>query len=285
MAQINPLLEKLQQKIENYNKEVEAKIESVSTRQGFITIGAILINLLVLFLSGYFLPDDTADKKLRLIAQLSNSQLSILITIMSMGISLVVAGILGKNSFKGLKLGNEIIEPKLNYAGEWTYKTRFRIQSKEEDSEEFLRFKENMEGYEEDGKTTWSQNVFDLKIDFGITNVSTKQMKEIAESQQASAAPESNGDALSKLEPPRITWQSDPATYDEKRIHWSFCGKIWWGDDEVYCNEFYGIESYNVTAHDGQGRPSKLEGHLVGLVVVGKRFFALDGISEFNRES
>ena len=83
MAQINPLLEKLQQKIENYNKEVEAKIESVSTRQGFITIGAILINLLVLFLSGYFLPDDTADKKLRLIAQLSNSQLSILITIMS----------------------------------------------------------------------------------------------------------------------------------------------------------------------------------------------------------
>lgn len=286
MAHINPMLEKLQQRIENYNKEVQSKIESVANRQKWITVGAIIFNLLILFLSSYLLPDDSENKELRLISMLSNNQLNILITVLSIGISFPVAALLGKNNFKGLKIDNEIIEPKLNFAGEWLYKTSFRIQSKEDDCEEFHRFKENMEDYTEEGNTTWSQNVFDLKIDFGITNVSTKQTKEITELKQIKPGKDSQAsknNLESKLKPPRISWQSDPAAYDERKIRWSFSGKIWWGDDEVYCNEFYGIESYNVTEHDQQGRPSKLEGHLVGLVVVGKRFFALDGISEFDR--
>lgn len=125
MAHINPMLEKLQQRIENYNKEVQSKIESVANRQKWITVGAIIFNLLILFLSSYLLPDDSENKELRLISMLSNNQLNILITVLSIGISFPVAALFGKNNFKGLKIDNEIIEPKLNFAGEWLYKNFF----------------------------------------------------------------------------------------------------------------------------------------------------------------
>lgn len=36
---------------------------------------------------------------------------------------------------------------------------------------------------------------------------------------------------------------------------------------------------------DAQGRPSLLEGHLVGTVLVGKKLFAVDATSKFERKS
>ena len=55
------MLEKLQRKIEEHNNNVQLTIDKVATRQKFITIGAIAINLLILFLTNYFLPDDSED--------------------------------------------------------------------------------------------------------------------------------------------------------------------------------------------------------------------------------
>lgn len=280
MAQYNPMLEKLQQDIENHNKQTEAMMEKVAQQQNRITILLVVVTIII------FVILQALFGGRELIKGLDNTILNLIATIILLLLSFPTAAKYGKKGLKALKLNEEQIEPKLNYAGEWAYKTNFRIQSKEEDSDEYRRFKENMEDYKEEGTTIWTQNVFDLKIDFGITNVSTKNTQQTGTSNQTSQdSVSTQPDAkTSNIKPPRISWQSDPATYDEKRIHWSFSGKIWWGDDEVYCNDFYGIESYNVTEHDEQGRPSKLVGHLVGIVVVGKRFFALDGLSEFSRK-
>ena len=61
MAQYNPMPVRLQRKIEEHNKNVQQTIDKVATRQKFITIGAITINLLILFLTNFFLPDDSQD--------------------------------------------------------------------------------------------------------------------------------------------------------------------------------------------------------------------------------
>ena len=45
MAHYNPMLVRLQRKIEEHNKNVQQTIDKVATRQKFITIGAISINL------------------------------------------------------------------------------------------------------------------------------------------------------------------------------------------------------------------------------------------------
>lgn len=50
MAQLNPMLERLQQKIEDYNKDVQRKIDDVANRQKMITIGVVVFNLVVLLL-------------------------------------------------------------------------------------------------------------------------------------------------------------------------------------------------------------------------------------------
>lgn len=53
MAQLNPMLVRLQQKIEDYNKDVQRKIDDVANRQKLVTIGVVCFNLVVLFLSNY----------------------------------------------------------------------------------------------------------------------------------------------------------------------------------------------------------------------------------------
>lgn len=66
MAQHNPMLVRLQRKIEEHNKNVQQTIDKVATRQKFITIRAIAINLLILFLTNYILPDDSEEASKRL---------------------------------------------------------------------------------------------------------------------------------------------------------------------------------------------------------------------------
>ena len=263
MAQLNPMLVRLQQKIEDYNKDIQRKIDNVAARQKFVTIGVIFFNLVVLFLSNYLLPDDSKDEKFRLLTFFSNDQLNILITVISIGFSLPIAALIGRNSFKELKIDEDIIEPKLQYAGEWEYKTEFRIQTKDDGSLEYQRFKKNLEDYKEIGTSHWTQNAFELKIDFANTSSSTKNNQ-----------------------PPKaqVNWQSNPISYDEHKVSWSFNGSIWWNDDKNYANEFSGIELYYVRDNDIQGRPSLLEGHLVGTVLVGDKFYVVDAVSKFWRK-
>ena len=119
-----------------------------------------------------------------------------------------------------------------------------------------------MEGFVELGVSTWSQNIFELKIDFANTDVSNN--KENARK-------------------PQVNWQSNPISYDEHEVRWSFNGKIWWADDKNYANEFSGIEFYYVRDNDKDGRPSLLEGRLVGTILIGEKFYVVDAISSFRR--
>ena len=141
MTQYNPMLVRLQRKIEEHNKNVQQTIDKVATRQKFITIGAIAINLLILFLTNYFLPDDSEDASKRLITFLSNDQLNILITVVSIGVILPMATLLGSKKFTELIIGEDVIDSKMQYMVDWKYKTTFRIQSKDDGLEEYKRCK------------------------------------------------------------------------------------------------------------------------------------------------
>lgn len=281
MAQLNPMLVRLQQKIENYNKDVQRKIDNVANRQKIVTIGVVCFNLIVLFLSNYLLPDDSKDESLRLLSLFSNDQLSILVTVISIGFSVSTATLIGKNSFKELKIDDTIIEPKLQYAGEWEYLTEFRIQTKDDGSTEYQRFKDNMEDYKERGISYWTQDAFELKIDFGNTSSSNEKK---VETQTMPAGDNTSSDSKSKKKKPQVNWQSNPIAYDEHKVSWSFNGTIWWNDDKNYANEFSGIELYYVRGTDSQDRPSLLEGRLIGTILVGDKFFVVDAISKFWRK-
>ena len=263
MAQLNPILVSLQKKIEDYNKEVQRKIDDVANRQKLITIGVIFFNLVVLFISNYLLPDDSNDEKLRLLSFFSNDHLNILITVISIGVSLPVAAFVGRNRFKELKLDEIVIDSKLQYAGDWEYKTEFRIQTQDDGSLEYQRFKDNMKDYKERGTSHWTQNAFELKIDFANTSSPNE------------------GNQPSKAQ---VNWQSNPISYDEHKVCWFFNGSIWWNDDKIYANEFSGIELYYVRGNDAQGRLSLLEGYLVGTILVGDKYYVVDAISSFWRE-
>ena len=281
MAQLNPILVRLQKKIEDYNKDVQRKIDDVAYRQKIVTVGVVCFNLVVLFLSNYLLPDDSKDESLRLLSLFSNDQLSILITVISIGFSLSTASLIGRNSFKELKIDETIIEPKLQYAGEWEYLTEFRIQTKDDGSTEYKRFKDNMEDYKERGISYWTQDAFELKIDFGNTSSLDKKNEETQPKLPTENA-SSDTDKVKKM--PQVNWQSNPIAYDEHKVSWSFKGTIWWNDDKNYANEFSGIELYYVRGTDSQGRPSLLEGRLVGTILVGDKFYVVDAISSFWRK-
>lgn len=130
-----------------------------------------------------------------------------------------------------MKIDEDVIDPKMQYAGDWEYNTTFRILSKDDGSEEYKRCKENMEGFDEHGISTWSQNIFELKIDFANTETSNEE---------------------ESARKPQVNWQSNPISYDEHEVQWSFNGKIWWADDKNYANEFSGIEFYHVRESDNR---------------------------------
>lgn len=258
MAQLNPMLEELQLQIQQHNRDAEALMDKVADNQNRITIGIVVFNVAVFILLEHFFGSSTP-----LIAGLDNTVLNLLATICLLLVSFPTAAKYGKRNLKQLKLNEEQIKPKLNYAGSWEYQTNFRIQTKDDGSPEYQRFKENMENYEEHGISQWSQNVFELKIDYANTS-------------------SSNNHNEKKM--PKVNWQSNPIAYDEHKVSWSFNGIIWWNDDKNYANEFSGIELYYVRDSDSQGRPSLLEGRLVGTILVGDRFYVVDAISNFKRK-
>lgn len=257
MAQLNPMLEELQQQILQHNKDAEAMLDKVADNQNRITIGIVVFNVTVFILLEKLFGSSTP-----LITGLDNTILNLLATICLLLISFPTAAKYGKRNLKQLKLNEEQIKPKLNYAGSWEYQTNFRIQTLDDGTEEYQRFKENMEGYEEHGISQWTQNVFELKIEYANT-----------------ALPKTDG----VPKKPQVNWQSNPISYDEHEVRWSFNGKIWWADDKNYANEFSGIEFYHVRENDGNGHPSLLEGRLIGTILIGEKFFVVDAISSFKR--
>lgn len=252
MAHYNPMLEKLQQQIQDFNKDAELRIEKVAFWQNLITLSFVVFNIIV-----FITLEVLIGKKEPLISELPNVVINFVFTLVLLLASFPLASKYAKQKIKSLQLTEEAIEPKMNYAGKWKYHTTFRVQSPSDGSTEYDRFYENMKDYEEVGESEWSQSVFDLKIDFGVSQV-----------------PEGK---------PHVKWHSDPVFYDDYEVRWSFSGKIWWADAVDYANEFSGIESYTVTSRDENKRPTRLDGHLKGIVLIGKKFYVVDAVSWFER--
>lgn len=253
MAQLNPMLVELQKKIQDYNKNVGIIIDKVAREQNKWTIGFVVLNIVI-----FALLEIGASKLPTLVPGISNTIWSFVITLLLLLVELPMASKKGKEGLQELQLNENVITPKMNYAGEWEYKTDFRVQSPDDGTDEYKRFKANMEDYKERGTSVWTQDVFELKIDFANTT--------------------------SKDDQPQVIWHSNPISYDDRQVSWSFGGKIWWKDDKNYANEFSGIEQYTVKKKDAMGRPCRLEGHLVGTILVGERFYVVDAVSKFTRK-
>jgi len=157
MAQLNPMLERLQRQIQDYNKDVENIIDKVANRQNLITLSFVVFNVII-----FLVIESVLGKKVSIISDMPNTVISFVATLLLLLASFPLASKYAKRNFQLLQLNEEQIEPKLYYAGEWSYETNFRIQSREEESEEFRRLKGNMEGYREEGTSIWTLNVFDF---------------------------------------------------------------------------------------------------------------------------
>lgn len=253
MAQLNPMLVELQKQIELNNREAETIIDKVSRRQNYITLACVTFNIVAFVALQTFF-----GKEEPVIHDIPNTVVSMIITIILLLVSFPFASQFAKKDLRVVKLNEDGIEAKLNYSGEWEYDTNFRIQSPDDSTDEYKRFRDNMADYKEHGTSVWSQNVFELKIDFANTS--------------------------SKENQPQVIWHSNPISYDEHEVSWSFGGKIWWKDDKNFANEFSGIEKYTVKENDKLGRPCRLEGHLVGTILVGEHFYVVDAISKFVRK-
>lgn len=83
---------------------------------------------------------------------------------------------------------------------------------------------------------------------------------------------------------PHIIWESNPISFNENCINWSYTGEISWKNNENYANTFSGIESYTVNEHDENGMPSFLQGKLVGTVLIGDCFYVVSAVSKFIRK-
>ncbi len=261
MTHYNPMLERLQQQIQEYNKDTEAKMEEVAYKQNLITLGVVLFNFVVFLILESFL-----GKKEPLFLDIPNTVLNFVTALILLLASFPFASKFVKRNMRILQLNEEQIDANMNYAGLWEYETNFHVESPDDGTKTFKLLKSNMEGFEEKGLSKWNQNVFELKINFAYTDPHKEQTKN------------------AKTEPtPHVIWESNPISFNENRINWSFAGEISWKNNENYANTFCGVESYTVIEHDALGRPSYLQGKLVGTVLVGENFYVVSAISKFVR--
>ena len=262
MTQLNPMLARLQQQIQEYNKDAEATIEKVANRQNFITLSFVVFNIIV-----FLVLESVFGRPAPYILDIPNTVLNFVITLLLLLVSFPFASKYAKRDLHKLQLNEEQVEVNMNYAGIWEYETNFHVESPDDGTKTFMLLKSNMEGFEEKGLSRWTQNVFELKINFAYTDPHKEQ------AQNASREPT-----------PNIIWESNPISFNENRIKWSFSGEISWKNNENFANTFSGIESYTVIEHDAQGRPSYLQGKLVGTILVGENFYVVSAVSKFIRQ-
>lgn len=263
MTQLNPMLARLQQQIQEYNKDTEATIEKVANRQNLITLTFVIFNIII-----FLTLESVFGRTEPYILDIPNTVLNFVITLLLLLVSFPVASKYAKRDLRSLQLNEEQVDANMNYAGVWEYETNFHVESPDDGTKTFRLLKSNMEGFEEKGLSRWSQNVFELKINFAYTDPHKAQAKN------------------TNREPtPNIIWESNPISFNENRINWSFSGDISWKNNENFANTFCGIESYTVNNHDSHGRPSYLQGKLVGTVLVGEHFYVVSAISKFVRRN
>lgn len=255
------MLEKLQKQIQQKNKETEKTIDEVARRQNYLTLFVILFNIVIYFLLNTFLGD-----KEPLIPPFDNSVINFIISLSLIAVSFPLASKFVKKNLTELKLSEEQVDPEMNYAGIWEYETIFTVESPSDGSESYALLLANFNGFKEKGLSKWTQNVFELKINFAYTDPT--QFPEVADEPAR----------------PTVIWESNPISFDENKINWSFSGEILWKEKQFYANKFSGIESYMVQKRDEQHRPSYLAGRLIGTVLVGDSFYVVSAESSFTRK-
>lgn len=261
MSHYNPMLEKLQRQIQEYNKDTEAKIDKVANRQNLITLSFVVFNIIA-----FLVLESILGRKEPILLDMPNTVLSFVATFILLLVSFPLASGYAKKNLQKLQFNEEQIEASLNYAGIWEYETDFHVESSDDGTKTYQLLKSNMDGFEEKGLSKWTQNVFELKINFAYTDPHKEQTRN------------------SRLEPvPHVLWESNPISFNENRINWSFSGEISWKNNENYANTFSGIESYTVNEHDDKGRPSYLQGKLVGTVLIGDCYYVVSAVSKFKR--
>ena len=172
MSHYNPMLEKLQRQIQEYNKDTEAKIDQVANRQNLITLAFVVFNIIV-----FLVLESTFGGKTPVLLDIPNTVRNFVVTLILLLVSFPLASVYAIRNLQKLQLNEENIDADLNYAGIWEYETNFHVESPDDGSKTYKLLKSNMEGFEEKGLSKWTQNVFELKINFAYTDPHKKQTR------------------------------------------------------------------------------------------------------------
>jgi len=141
MSHYNPMLEKLQRQIQEYNKDTEAKIDQVANRQNMITLAFVVFNIIV-----FLVLESVFSRPEPYVLDIPNTVLNFVITLLLLLVSFPVASKNAKRDLHQLQLNEEQVDANMNYAGIWEYETNFHVESPDDGTKIFKLLKSNMEG-------------------------------------------------------------------------------------------------------------------------------------------
>ncbi len=141
MSHYNPMLEKLQRQIQEYNKDTEAKIDQVANRQNMITLAFVVFNIIV-----FLVLESVFSRPEPYVLDIPNTVLNFVITLLLLLVSFPVASKNAKRDLHQLQLNEEQVDANMNYAGVWEYETYFHVESPDDGTKSFKLLKSNMEG-------------------------------------------------------------------------------------------------------------------------------------------
>ena len=248
MTNLNPLLQRLREDINDRNQLISTLISNVEKKQTMITIFVVAINVMV-----WWIMDTYVEHKI----------LNLGVTIISMAISIPSAMRFAssKKTFEDVMVKDIKPSPDVDYSGYWMYRTTFDVVPNEKDpivTEYHDILMKAFHKVTEQGVCQITQNMYEMKIHF--------------------ASGEVNQHA-------RVKWNSDPIFYDKNQVRWLFIGEVVWTDDRCrLSSEFKGIEEYDVCGKDDQGRPIRMVGRLLGCIQSVEQYI-LKAKSEFVRIS
>ena len=260
MIKNNLLLEKMNDKVRTHNENAKKNLEEVAMLQNLITILYVLFTVLAFLLIDFLLGGEND-----LFKGVSNKVLSLIASIVLLIPSFPLATKVLKSKKRKFDLNLNEIEPTFDYNGKWSYFTRFKVMSKNDGSKDFEVLYNNMNGFNEEGTSQWSQKALEINIEHAYTD-------EMAKSADEGTIPQ-------------VVWESSPVVFAKNTIEWYFSGEIKWKGDDTIANNFSGVETYDVVEHDATGRPSVLKGLLRGTIHVGEHYYVVEAYSDFNRIS
>ena len=132
MSHYNPMLEKLQRQLQDYNRDTEAKIDQVANRQNLITLAFVVFNIIV-----FLVLESTLGGKAPVLLDIPNTVLNFVATLILLLVSFPLASGYAKRNLQKLQLNEENIDASLNYAGIWEYETNFHVESHDDGSKTY----------------------------------------------------------------------------------------------------------------------------------------------------